>query len=73
MVLDEPDTHLDRAGVHALQTAVAGLKVRGGSKVTPTSRASASSEESSHQSVASCHRVVRPAGVPQMIINPNSV
>ena len=33
VVLDEPDAHLDRAGVQALQRAVAGLKARGGSAV----------------------------------------
>ena len=33
VVLDEPDAHLDRAGVQALQRAVAALKARGGSAV----------------------------------------
>jgi len=33
VVLDEPDAHLDRAGVQALQGAVAALKARGGSAV----------------------------------------
>ena len=38
VVLDEPDAHLDRAGVHALQRAVEGLKARGGSAVIVSHR-----------------------------------
>ena len=32
-ILDEPDAHLDSAGVEALQAAIAGLKARGGAAV----------------------------------------
>ena len=38
VVLDEPDAHLDRGGVQALQSAMAALKARGGSAVVVAQR-----------------------------------
>ena len=38
VVLDEPDAHLDRGGVQALQSAMAALKSRGGSAVVVAQR-----------------------------------
>ena len=63
VVLDEPDAHLDRAGVQALQRAVAALKARGGSAVIVAHRQHAFAQcEVVHLMESGRTRPVTPAG-----------